>query len=94
MSKVLKRTFSLTEKQSAFIDAKVEAGDYASSSEVVREGLRALGERDAAIEHWLRTDVVAAYEAYKADPGSAVTADEAREILRRKRAERATAGTP
>jgi len=37
-----------------FFGALVEAGTYASASEVVRAGPRALQERDAAVERWLR----------------------------------------
>ncbi len=58
MPKVVKRTFSLTEEQAAFIDAKVESGGYVSGSEVVREGLRGLQDDDAAIERWIREEVV------------------------------------
>jgi putative addiction module CopG family antidote len=45
---------------------KVESGAYATESEVVREGLRALEERDAAVERWLREEVAPAYDAHKA----------------------------
>ena len=57
LAKVAKRTFSLPPKQAAYIDAKVEDGAYASGSEVVRAGLRALRERDAAVERWLSEEV-------------------------------------
>jgi putative addiction module CopG family antidote len=56
---------------------KVASGDYASESEVVREGLRALKERETAVEDWLRRGVAEAYEEYLADPSSAVPLDEA-----------------
>ena len=46
MPKVVKRTFSLTEEQAKFIDAKVESGGFATASEVVREALRLLQEQD------------------------------------------------
>ena len=49
--------FSLPAEQAAFIDAKGSSGAYASASEVVRAGLRALQERDAAVERWLREEV-------------------------------------
>jgi antitoxin ParD1/3/4 len=49
----MKRTISLPEDQVSFIDAKVAWGDYASASEVIRAGLRALNERDEAVERWL-----------------------------------------
>ncbi|WP_374654333.1 type II toxin-antitoxin system ParD family antitoxin [Phenylobacterium sp.] len=68
MPTVEKRTISLPSDQAAFIDAKVESGDYASVSEVVRAGLRALRERDEAVERWLREEVLPTYEATKADP--------------------------
>jgi antitoxin ParD1/3/4 len=72
MATVQKRTFSLPAKQSRFIDGQVRLGTYASASEVVRAGLRALQERDAAVERWLRSDVTTVYDAMKADPKRAV----------------------
>lgn len=48
------------------VKAKVASGDYASESEVIREGLRALDERDAVVERWLREEVVPTYDAIKA----------------------------
>jgi antitoxin ParD1/3/4 len=68
MGKVSKRTISLPPEQAAYIDSKVSSGAYASSSEVVRAGLRALQERDAVVERWLHEEVVPAYDAIKANP--------------------------
>ncbi len=48
MSATEKRTFSLPAEQAAFIDQLVASGSYATGSEVIRAGLRALQERDAA----------------------------------------------
>jgi len=73
MSATAKRTISLPKEQAAFIDAKVAAGDYASASEVVRAGLRALRERDEAIERWLVEEVAPTYDAMMADPDSALS---------------------
>jgi len=70
-----KRTISLPSEQGQYIDRLVETGAYASASEVVRAGLRALEERDAAVELWLRQEVVAAYDALEADPSLAVPAN-------------------
>jgi antitoxin ParD1/3/4 len=68
MAKISKRTFSLPAEQAAYIDAKVDGGAYASASEVVRAGLRALQERDAAFERWLSEEVAPTYDAMKANP--------------------------
>jgi len=53
------------------IRVKVERGDYASESEVVREGLRALFEREAAVERWLREEVAPAHDRHAANPDAA-----------------------
>ncbi len=58
------------------VKQRVSNGEYASESEVIREGLRALQERENAVEHWLRTEVAATYDAYKADPTKAKPLDE------------------
>ena len=63
------------------VRAKVRAGEYASESEVIRDGLRALMARDRAVERWLQEQVGPAYDALKADPASAVTADQLRTRL-------------
>ena len=42
MTKVAKRTFSLSSKHADFIDTKVASVAYGSASEVVLAGLRAL----------------------------------------------------
>ncbi len=60
------------------VKTKVRSGQYASESEVIREGLRALMARDRAVESWLLNQVVPAYDALKADPSRAVTADQIR----------------
>ncbi len=78
-----KRTVSLSSEQGRYIDELVESGAYASNSEVVRAGLRALEERDAVVERWLREEVVQAYDALDADPTSAVPAEEAFTELRK-----------
>lgn len=57
---------------------KVASGDYATESEVIREGLRALRSQDSALENWLRTEGMAGYDAYhrsgKGQPATAVFA--------------------
>ena len=73
MPTVEKRTISLPSEQAAFIDAKVSAGDYASVSEVIRAGIRALKERDEAVERWLRDEVAPTYDEMKSDPSRALS---------------------
>ena len=82
MSNIEKRTVSLPHEHAAFIDAQVASGAFASASEVVRAGLRALQERDAAVERWLRTEVVAAYDEMKAHPERGIPADQVMARLR------------
>ncbi len=61
--------------------AKVQAGEYASESEVICDGLHALMARDRAVESWLCDQVGPAYDALKTDPSRAVTADQVRARL-------------
>ncbi len=65
----------------AIVKAKVDAGEYATESEVIRDGLRALIARDRAVENWLRDQVAPAYDALKADPSRAVSIDQVRARL-------------
>jgi antitoxin ParD1/3/4 len=63
------------------IKAKVASGEYATESEVIRDGLRVLMARDRAVEHWLRDHVAPAYDALKADPSRAVSVKQVRARL-------------
>ncbi len=74
MANIEKRTVSLPSEHSAFIDQLVEKGAYASASEVVRAGLRALRARDEAVERWLHDEVAPAYDRLKEDPSRALSA--------------------
>ena len=83
MSKVVKRTFSLTEEQAKFIDSVVERGDYASGSEVIREGLRELQEDQAILDDWLRREVVPVIERIRAGKEKLLSPEEVRKTLKR-----------
>ena len=64
-------SITLPNEMAEAVRAKVAAGEYATESEMIRDGLRVLMARDRAVEVWLRKDVVAAYDALKADPSRA-----------------------
>jgi antitoxin ParD1/3/4 len=84
MPETRKRSFTLPSQQAEYIDAKVASGAYASASDVVRAGLRALQERDAAIERWLANEVAPVYDAMKADPSRAIPAETVFSNLRKR----------
>lgn len=74
-------SITLPNEMADMVKAKVAAGEYASESEVIRDGLRSLAARDKAIEAWLTEQIVPAYEALLADPSSALTEDQVRAAL-------------
>jgi putative addiction module CopG family antidote len=73
---------TLPHDMAAMVKAKVASGEYATESEVIRDGLRALQARDAAVEKWLRDEVAKSYDEYAADPSSAIPAGEVMQRLR------------
>ena len=74
-------SITLPNEMANVVKAKVQTGEYATESEVIREGLRALIARDRAVESWLHNQVGPAYDALKADPSRAVTTDHIRARL-------------
>lgn len=74
-------SITLPNDMADLVKTKVRTGEYASESEVIRDGLRALLARDRAVESWLHDQVGPAYDALKADPSRAVTADQVRARL-------------
>ncbi|MGB3811818.1 MAG: type II toxin-antitoxin system ParD family antitoxin [Shinella sp.] len=83
MAPAEKRTFSLPREQSDYIDELVASGTFASGSEVIRAGLRALRERDIAVERWLTQDVVPVVLATQADPQRAIPLKDVFDEVRR-----------
>ena len=65
------------------VKAKVRSGEYASESEVIRDGLCPLMAWDRATESWLHGQVSPAYDAVKAYPSRAVGPDQMRAQLAR-----------
>jgi antitoxin ParD1/3/4 len=88
MSATQKRTISLPQEQAGYIDDLVSSGGYASASEVVRAGLRALQERNAAVERWLLDEVAPVYDAMEADPRRGIAIDDVAASLRARHAAR------
>ena len=76
-------TVTLPHDMAAMVKEKVASGEYATESEVIRDGLRALQARDEAIERWLRKEVAANYDAFAADSKSAIPAEDMMARLRK-----------
>lgn len=74
-------SITLPTEMAGLVKAKVASGDYATESEVIRDGLRVLMARDRAMEHWLQTQVGPAHDALKADPTRAVPLVQVRKRL-------------
>ena len=74
-------SITLPHEMAELVRAKVESGEYASESEVIRDGLRALQLHERALEAWLREQVAPAYDAMKADPSRAVSGRKVRASL-------------
>jgi antitoxin ParD1/3/4 len=74
-------SITLPNEMAELIRAKVATGEYATESEVIRDGLRSLLARDRAVEAWLRNQVAPAYDALKADPSRTVSAEDVRARL-------------
>ncbi len=74
-------SITLPNEMAEAIRAKVQAGEYASESEVIRDGLRAMVARDRAVEHWLKTEVASSYDEMKANPSLGISIEEMRAKL-------------
>ncbi|SEF14277.1 putative addiction module antidote protein, CC2985 family [Burkholderia sp. WP9] len=81
-------SITLPNEMAEFVREKVARGDYASDSEVLRDALRALRERDRAIEAWLQDEVVPAAKALRENPDRALSAEDVRTELAKARAGR------
>jgi antitoxin ParD1/3/4 len=69
-------SITLPHDMAELVERKIQSGAYASVSEVMRDGVRALIERDAAVERWLREEVISGHAEHLADPSKAVLAEE------------------
>jgi putative addiction module CopG family antidote len=62
MRNTLSLSITLPHEMAQMVKDKVASGAYASESEVIRDGLRALQARDAAVERWLHESVVPVFD--------------------------------
>lgn len=75
-------SITLPLEMAQMVKSKVASGEYATESEVIRDGLRTLAARDAAVEAWLRTEVAPTYDRVMADPaGTTMSTEELRSSL-------------
>ena len=81
MSDMQQLHITLPHDVAAQVRAKVDTGEYASESDVVRDGLEALLERDNRFESWLTDEVGPVYDRMKADPLRGETGTELRAHL-------------
>lgn len=81
-------TIELSKEMAEIVDALVETGRYADASEVIQEAMELFMREDEPLEDWLRTEMVAAYDEWKANPSGGLTIDQVREHLRKAREER------
>jgi putative addiction module CopG family antidote len=60
-------SITLPNDMANLVKAKVQAGEYESESEVIRDGLRTLVARDKAVEVWLREQVLPSIDLMEKD---------------------------
>lgn len=74
-------TITLPEEMVNVVKAKVREGEYASESDMILDALRALQERNRAVDSWLVNKVGPAYDSLRADPTKAVHIENLRKLL-------------
>ena len=80
-------SITLPHEMAQMVKDKVAKGEYATESEVIRDGLRALLARDRAVEEWLRQQVTPVYDAMQQDPSRGRSLDQVRARLEQAAAE-------
>ncbi|CDZ45040.1 ribbon-helix-helix domain-containing protein [Neorhizobium galegae] len=74
-------SITLPLEMAQMVKAKVASGEYATESEVIRDGLRTLLARDAAIEKWLVEEVAPTLDEIEAHPERLLSPEEVRKRL-------------
>ena len=78
-------SITLPKEMAEMVRSRVASGDYASESEVIREGLRALTARDRAIDAWLTHTAVPALDKLKENPEQGRTIKQVRSAIRERK---------
>ncbi len=76
------RGFSLPDEPARYVESLVESGRYATDSDALVAGLQALRERDAALEDWLRDEVLPVAAAMRVDLSREIPIDRVFEEIR------------
>jgi antitoxin ParD1/3/4 len=71
-----------------FVRGKVRSGEYASESDVVHEGLKALKEESEERARWEQEVLLPAHDRLMADPSSAVSTEQVEKNLEARRRQR------
>lgn len=74
-------SITLPKEMAEVVKTKVQSGEYASESEVIRDGLRALMAQEKAVEYWLQSQVASAFDALEKNPAGGLSVDELRAHL-------------
>lgn len=90
MAKTERFSITLTPELAALVEARVRSGQYASDSEVIRDGLRLLDARDRAVESWLKKEVVPAIGRAQEDRSRLISGDDFDRQMEQRRKARAS----
>ena len=81
-------SIELPEELAEIVDALVASGSYADAGEVIQEALELFTGQDEPLEDWVRTEMVAGYDEWKANPDAVYTVEEVRQRLEEHRRQR------
>lgn len=79
-------SIELSEELAEIVAALVASGSYADASEVIQEALELFTRQDEQLEEWVRTEMVAAYDEWKANPTGGIPLEEVSARLEEERA--------
>ena len=83
-------SIELSKEMAEIVDALVASGTYADASEVIQEALELFTREDEPLEDWVRTEMVEAYDEWKANPTGGIPIEEVNTRLDEERALRRT----